>query len=118
MKEILLVLVEALVHQKKNLLLILVKQTQSFAWVYIIMLIIVIWFLMEKKYLSLNPKIKILTFQHNFVWEVLLMYLVLLTLEKYLVNGNMYDFSVDYNSIDKSDILNTHKYLMTKNNVK
>ena len=34
------------------------------------------------------------------------------------LNGNMYDFSVDYNTIDKSDILNTHKYLMTKNNVK
>ena len=26
----------------------------------------------------------------------------------------MYDFSVDYNSIDKSDILNIHKYLMTE----
>ena len=30
----------------------------------------------------------------------------------------MYDFSVDFNSIDKSDILNIHKHLMTKNNVK
>ena len=30
------------------------------------------------------------------------------------LNGNVYDFSVDYNSIDKSDILNIHKYLMTK----
>ena len=29
------------------------------------------------------------------------------------LNGNVYDFSVDYNSIDKSDILNIHKYLMT-----
>ena len=28
----------------------------------------------------------------------------------------MYDFPVDYNSIDKSDILNNHKCLMTKNN--
>ena len=27
-------------------------------------------------------------------------------------------FSMDYNSIDKSDILNIHKYLMTKNNMK
>ena len=34
------------------------------------------------------------------------------------LNGNVYDFSVDYNSIDKSDILNSHKYLMTKNNIK
>ena len=34
------------------------------------------------------------------------------------LNENVYDFSVDYNSIDKSDILNIHKYLMTENNIK
>ena len=34
------------------------------------------------------------------------------------LNGNVYDFSVAYNSIDKSDIINIHKYLMTKNNIK
>ena len=34
------------------------------------------------------------------------------------LNRNVYDFSVDYNSIDKSNILNIHKYLMTKNNIK
>ena len=34
------------------------------------------------------------------------------------LNSNVYDFSVDYNSIDKSDILSIHKYLMTKNNIK
>ena len=33
------------------------------------------------------------------------------------LKGNVYDFSVDYNSIDKSDILNIHKYFMTKNNI-
>ena len=27
----------------------------------------------------------------------------------------MYDFSVNYNALDKSDILNIHKYLMVKN---
>ena len=32
------------------------------------------------------------------------------------INRNVYNFSVDYNSIDKSDILNIQKYLMTKNN--
>ena len=30
----------------------------------------------------------------------------------------MYDFLVDYSSTDKSDILNIHKYSMTKNNMK
>ena len=44
--------------------------------------------------------------------------LVLLNLEKYLLNGNVYDFSADYNAVDKSDILNIHKYLMAKNNLK
>ena len=31
---------------------------------------------------------------------------------------NVYDFSVDYNSIDQSDIWNIHKYLMASNNIK
>ena len=31
---------------------------------------------------------------------------------------NVYDFSVYYNAIDKSDILNIHKYLMVKINIK
>ena len=33
------------------------------------------------------------------------------------LNRNVYDFSVDYNSIDKSNILNIHKYLMIKNSM-
>ena len=32
------------------------------------------------------------------------------------LNGNMYDFSIAYNSINKSDILNIHKHLMIRNN--
>ena len=36
---------------------------------------------------------------------------------KVSLNGNVYDFSVDYGSVDKSDIFNIHKYLMTKNNI-
>ena len=34
------------------------------------------------------------------------------------LNKNVYDFSVDHNSIYKSDILNIHKYLMIKSNIK
>ena len=34
------------------------------------------------------------------------------------LNGNVYNFSVDYNSIDKSDILKIHKSLMVKKNIK
>ena len=32
--------------------------------------------------------------------------------------GNVHDLSVDYNAIDKSDILNIHRYLMVKKNIK
>ena len=34
------------------------------------------------------------------------------------LHENVYYFSVDYNYIDKSDILNIHKCLMTKSNIK
>ena len=30
---------------------------------------------------------------------------------------SLYNFLVDYNAIDKSNILNIHKYLMPKNNI-
>ena len=69
---------------KKRLKLILLKQPQNFVWIYVVMLIIVICLLMEKKSQSLNPTIKMLTFQLNFVSEVSLIDLVLLSLEKYL----------------------------------
>ena len=38
--------------------------------------------------------------------------------EEVSLKGNVYSFWVDYGSFDKSDILNIHKYLMTKNNIK
>ena len=34
------------------------------------------------------------------------------------LNGNVYKFSINYNSVDKSDTLNIHKYLMNKNKIK
>ena len=34
------------------------------------------------------------------------------------LQGNVYDFSFDYNDINKSDIPNIHKYLMVKYNIK
>ena len=34
------------------------------------------------------------------------------------VKENVNDLSVDYNAIDKSNILNIHMYLMVKNNIK
>ena len=98
------------------LVLILLNQTQNFVWFYILMLIILISLLMEKKFSKLKTTIKLLTFQLSFVSEVFLMDLVLLSLEK--LRENVYDFSFDYSSIDKSDKLNIHKSLMTKNNIR
>ena len=37
---------------------------------------------------------------------------------KATLNENIFDFSVNYNSIVKSDILTIHNYLMPKNNIK
>ena len=34
------------------------------------------------------------------------------------LNGYVYDLSVDYDSINVSEILDIHKYLMVKNNIK
>ena len=34
------------------------------------------------------------------------------------LKGNAYDFSVDYNAIDRSGIWKVHKYLMVKNYIK
>ena len=37
--------------------------------------------------------------------------------EEISLKGNAYDFSLDYDTTDKSDILNIHKYLIIKNNI-
>ena len=60
------------------------KANIIFARVCIIRMIIVIFLLMDKKYLSLKPTMKMLTFQLSFISEVYLMNLVPLGLEKYL----------------------------------
>ena len=38
--------------------------------------------------------------------------------EEVSLKENVSDFSVDYDVIDKSDILNIHKYLVANNNIK
>ena len=109
---------EGLVHQIKSLVLILVKETKIFSRVYIIMLIKVICLLMEKekfkfkvnnKNVNFPTRLYLISISDGFTaaesWEVCLY-------------GNVFDFSVDYNSIGKSEILNIYKYLMIKNNVK
>ena len=79
----------------RSFALILVKQTQNLAWVCIIMVIIVICLLMEKKSLSLK-----LIFQFS-----LSSGFGATESREASLKGNEYDLPVDYNVIDKSDIL-------------
>ena len=69
----------------------------------------VICLLMEKKSLNLRPTTKMLTFQESISTGFSAS-----EFKKVFLNGNVYDFSVDYDSIVNSGILNTRKYLMTK----
>ena len=82
-------------------------------------MIIVICLLMEKKSLSLKLTIKMLTFQLHFVLEAYLKDISSATkLREVSLNENVYNFAVNYNFVDKSDILNIQKYLMVKKNIK
>ena len=80
------------------------------------MLIIVICLLMERKYLNFKPTIKNVNFPTQFCLGSISNGFSGAESREVSLNGD--DFSVDCNSIDKSDILNIHKYLRTKNNIK
>ena len=80
------------------------------------LLIIVIYLLMEKKSLNLKMTIKLLTFATQFCPGSTSNKFSATQSREASLNGNVYDFSLDYNCSDKSDILNIHKYLMIKNN--
>ena len=70
---------------------------------------------MEKKSVNLNLILKTKAFCLNFVLEAY--EFDSNDLDEVSFKENVYDFSVDYNTIDKSNNLNIHKYLMIKNNV-
>ena len=69
------------------------------------MLIIVIYLLMEKKYLAENKNVN---FPTQFCLGSISNGFSAHESREVSSNGNVYDFSVDYNLIDKSDILNIH----------
>ena len=71
--------------------------------------------LMEKKSISLKPTTKNVNFPAQFCLESISNGFGATESRKVSLKGNVYDFSVDCNAINKSDILNTHKYLMVKN---
>ena len=102
-----MVLMEAFIHQTKGLVLILVKQTQNFASVFIIMIIIVIYSLTEKK--SNLKSIKNVNFIIQFCLGSTSNGFGATEFRESL-KGNVYDFSVDYNAGDKFDMLNINRY--------
>ena len=73
------------------------------------------FFVNKKKSRSLKQIVKMLIFQLNFFWEA---YLIKLSIsnkfdkesEEISLKGKVYDFLVDCDVIDKSDILNIHNF--------
>ena len=68
---------------------------------------------MEKKSLSLNPILKTQFCLRSISGEF-----SAIESREVSLKGNVHDFSINYNVIDKCDILNIHKYLMVNNNKK
>ena len=81
---------EALVYQMKSLVLILLNQKQNFAWVCIIILIIVTCWLIEKKSLNLN-----VNFPTQFRLGSIFNGFSATESREVSLNENMYHFSVD-----------------------
>ena len=109
---------EAVVHQRKSLVLILVNENTKFC--------LNLNDNGDNSYLFVNGK-EIFKFKANDRNVKFLTQFCLGSISNVFgaiesreasFKGNAYDLSADYNAIDKSDILDTHKYLMVKNNLK
>ena len=90
-------LMEVLDYQRKSSILMLLKEMQNFVWDYIIMLLV--------------------NFPTQFSLKSIFNGFCNTECGELPLNGNVYDFSVDCNSIDKSRILQIHSYLITKKNM-
>ena len=73
---------------------------------------------MEKKIIKFKAGIKTVNFPTRFCLGTIAEGFSDIESREVSLNWNVDDNSVSYNSIDKYDILNIHKYLMTANNVK
>ena len=82
------------------------------------MLIIVFCLLMEKKKIKFKADNKIFNFPTRFCLGIISDGFGNTESREVSLNENVDDFSVEYSSIDKYDILNFPKYLMTMKNIK
>ena len=75
---------------------------------------------MEKKFINLKlvKNVSISNFPSQFCLGNISNKFDYVDSEEVSLKGNVYEFSVDYDAIDKSDILNIHKYITAKNNIK
>ena len=101
-----MVSMETLDHQRKNLVLILLKQTQRFVWVCIIMLIM---FVNRKEIFQFKNDNKSVNFPTQFCLENISNGFSNTESTEVSLNGNVYVFSVENNCIDKSKMLDIHK---------
>ena len=100
------------------MILILVKQRNKYC--------LSLHYNSDKTYLFVNgkeiykfkPSHKNVSFQFQFCLGSISDKFGYVNSEEVSFKGNVYDFSVDYGSIGKSDKLVIHKYLMSKNNIK
>ena len=79
------------------------------------MVVVLVCLLIENKSINLSTIIKISTFQLSFVWKISEKFDAVESREVSF-KGNMNNFTIDSNVIDKSGILSIHKYLGVKNN--
>lgn len=96
----------------KSLVLILVKKRPSFAWFRTTIVIKV----NRKKIYEFKENNKNVNFPSQFCLRSVFKKSDMV--EEVSVKGNVYDFSVDYDANDKSDILHIHMYLMVNNSIK
>ena len=82
------------------------------------MLIIVIFSLMEKKIYKFKASNKNVNFPTQFYLGIMSNKFNYVDEEEVSLKANVYDFLIDYNAINKSVILDIHKYLLVKNNLK
>ena len=89
-------------HQTKGLVLILVNQIQIFCPSF--------YYNHHNSYLFVNEN-------ENYQFEAYNRIVNFCPVRRITLKRNVYDFSVNYDAIDKSNMLNIHKYLMVKNNL-
>ena len=82
------------------------------------MVIIVVFFVNWKEIFKLKAHNKIVNFPAQFSLGTVSDGFSNTESREVSINENVYDFSVDYNTIDKSHVLNILKYFMAKNNIK